>query len=245
MQGQPDLARPARRAVRVDRQGRSHRPSAIGRFSADRLQDRRRCRPKKEIRSGVRAAIAAGSGDPARRQLWRRSTGPRRRSNIGSSAAVARPASARPIDDGDPGVLDRTGARHVAGIDHAASTIPRHPIWRCRCRRAGRALPITSISNGWGAARSRSERRRPHPHGVAGRRSRRVGLGRGLGRHRQDHGADRPSAAADARRHRSGAHAVPDLYPRRRRRDGEPARRRARRMGDIARRGAGANPVRV
>ena len=73
-------------------------------------------------------------------------------------------------------------------------------------------------------------------------RSRGIGLGRRLGRHRQDQGADRPAAGADARRHRPGAYPVPDLHPRRRRRDGEPGQRPARQVDDDAagRAGAGA-----
>ncbi len=64
-------------------------------------------------------------------------------------------------------------------------------------------------------------------------------MGLRLGRHRQDQGADRPAAGADARRHRSGAHPVPDLHPRRGGRDGEPGQRPAGRVGDPAPRRAG------
>ena len=59
-------------------------------------------------------------------------------------------------------------------------------------------------------------------------------LGLRLGRNRQDAGADRPAAVADARRHRSRAHPVPDLYPRCCRRDGKPAQRGAGQLGDVA-----------
>ena len=60
-------------------------------------------------------------------------------------------------------------------------------------------------------------------------------LGRRLGRHRQDQGANRPGAAADADRHRARPHPVHHLHPRRGGGNGEPHRRPARPMGGAGR----------
>ena len=63
------------------------------------------------------------------------------------------------------------------------------------------------------------------------RRSRRARGAVGLGRHRQDPGADRARAAAAAERRRARDHPVPDLHQGRRGRNGQPHRRAARGLG--------------
>ena len=79
------------------------------------------------------------------------------------------------------------------------------------------------------------------PNERAARRQRpaRLGLGRRLGRHRQDQGADRPGAAADAERHRAAAHPLPDLHQGGGGGDGQPHRRSAGRLGHRRRGAAG------
>ena len=115
-QRQPDSARSAGRVVRADRDRRPHRPSGVGRVSADRLQDRQPA-DKKSGAGRVRAAAAAGGADPARRQLWRGQRHPG-----GARILAARrpyPAGERcPIGDGDPGALvDRARAKLRALVE--------------------------------------------------------------------------------------------------------------------------------
>ncbi len=231
-QGQPDIGRAARRVVRADRNGRPHRPARNGRISADRLQDRRHTAQTDHSRRLCPATAARRRRSYATAALARSAARPRR-SNIGSSAAACPQGSAARSTTATPPAWSTVRSPSCAPWSNA-STTPRLPTSPFQWRRAGRGFPITSIWNASGAARSKNGRRGPHPHGTSGGSSARLGVGRGVGRDWQDDGADRSAAAADARRDRSGAHPVPDLYPRRRGRNGEPARHRAGKMGDVA-----------
>ena len=105
------------------------------------------------------------------------------------------------------------------------STTSAPPIARSRAPNERRATATTRISRGSrnGPRAEAGNERVSCRRGAAPRRiMRRLGLGRGLGRKRQDQGPDRPRAEPAARRQRSDAHPVPHLYPRRRGRDGEP-----------------------
>ena len=194
---------------------------------------------KKEIAGRDRAAIAARRRD---------------RATAASAASPATPGGARilaarrrrsgrrepAIDDGDPARADRARARPAAGADRPLRRSGDALSARCRCASGRRAFPTTAISSG-------SDR----------------GRGRGMS-------AAAPSRAAHGARPRSSvwvsasagtgktkvlterlltlmldgtdpvAHPVPDLHPRRRGRDGEPAQRPARRLDDDAVRRAGA-----
>ena len=161
------------------------------------------------------------SGSAAALEYWRLSGG--------------EPAGERcPIDADDPGALiDRVVARVEALIERFDD--PATPYLAVPVAALGAALFRLPAPRAARRERGRGMRSFGDPDTRAAQGCRPAGFSMGLrlGRNRQDAGADRPLAVADARRDRSRTDPVPDLYPRRCRRDGQPAERGAGQLGDL------------
>ena len=163
---------------------------------------------EKEIAAGLQPAASAGGGDCARPGASRASM-PRRVGGSPSGGCAAddepgeRQAGQWPARRGSPRRRWPGLPSSIAAFDDPATpyaALPRpapgRPLHRLRAPRAGQGVgrgrrgrtndrpPRSEI----GRTADQAQRRR--------QRRRRLGLGRRLGRHRQDQGADRPGAAA-------------------------------------------------